>query len=106
MALHQDEDRGSDDDDMNFCDVPGPPDDLNDADDPIDFAPTDFLEQDQDIVDEGEGDLSENSDEDDIDEDEGDENENEDKPPDNRKLSEESDDPGSNTKSGNADKRL
>lgn len=111
MALHEDEDRGSDDGDMNFCDVPGPPDDLNDADDQMEFVPTDFLEQEQDIVEEAEGDCSKSSNDEEMDEDEDDEDEIDDrgKPPDNRKLTNNTDDRGANRKTEkctNADKSL
>ncbi|XP_012264095.2 protein jim lovell-like isoform X6 [Athalia rosae] len=40
---------------INFCEIPGPPD-LNDSEEQMEFVPTDFLEQEQDILDEQDGD--------------------------------------------------
>lgn len=54
MDLHEEEDPGGsvqdpEDQDMNFGSIDGPPD-LTDGDDQMEFVPTDFLEQEQDIV--------------------------------------------------------
>lgn len=52
--LHEEEDPGgsiqdSDDRDMNFATIDGPSD-LTDADDQMEFVPSDFLDQEHDIV--------------------------------------------------------
>lgn len=62
MSLHEEDDPGGedandgddgDDERLHFCELPGPPD-LNDNEDQMEFVPTDFLEQQQDIVEEPE----------------------------------------------------
>ncbi|KAL0122053.1 hypothetical protein PUN28_007085 [Cardiocondyla obscurior] len=58
MSLHEEDDPGGDepndsDERLHFCELPAPPD-LNDNEDQMEFVPTDFLEQQQDIVDEPE----------------------------------------------------
>ncbi|XP_012270552.1 protein jim lovell isoform X2 [Orussus abietinus] len=62
MSLHEDDDPGGDettnaDGDINFCEMPGPPD-LQDGEDQMEFVPTDFLEQGQDILEEVEAEQS------------------------------------------------
>ncbi|XP_051161627.1 protein jim lovell-like isoform X2 [Leptopilina boulardi] len=54
MGLHEEDDPGgsiqdSDDRDMNFGNIDGPPD-LTDGEDQMEFVPTDFLDQEHDIV--------------------------------------------------------
>ena len=63
MSLHEEEDpggsvQGSEDQDLNFGSMDGPPD-LTDGEDQdqMEFVPTDFLEQEQDIVEDLETDL-------------------------------------------------
>ncbi|XP_046816366.1 protein jim lovell-like isoform X1 [Vespa crabro] len=58
ISFHEEDDPGGDDlndenREINFCEIPGPPD-LNDCEDQMEFVPTDFLEQEQDIVEESE----------------------------------------------------
>ncbi|XP_076239548.1 uncharacterized protein LOC143182438 isoform X2 [Calliopsis andreniformis] len=58
MSLHEEDDPGGNDTidgdrEMNFCEIPEPPD-INDSEDQMEFVPTDFLEQEQDIVEETE----------------------------------------------------
>ncbi|KAL2715981.1 hypothetical protein V1478_013657 [Vespula squamosa] len=58
IDFHNEDDPGGDDlndenREINFCEIPGPPD-LNDSEDQLEFVPTDFLEQEQDIVEESE----------------------------------------------------
>ncbi|XP_078050981.1 uncharacterized protein LOC144477263 isoform X2 [Augochlora pura] len=58
MSLHEDDDPGGDEiidgeREINFCEIPEPPD-INDSEDQMEFVPTDFLEQEQDIVEETE----------------------------------------------------
>ncbi|KAG5327457.1 BAB2 protein, partial [Pseudoatta argentina] len=58
MSLHEEDDPGGEeindgDERLHFCELPAPPD-LNDNEDQMEFVPTDFLEQQQDIVDEPE----------------------------------------------------
>lgn len=48
-----DADRSSADREFNFCEIPGPPD-LNDNEEQMEFVPTDFLEQEQEISDDHE----------------------------------------------------
>ncbi|XP_033222876.1 uncharacterized protein LOC117176723 [Belonocnema kinseyi] len=64
MSLHEEEDPGgsvrdSEDQDLNFGNMDGPPD-LTDGEDQdqMEFVPTDFLEQEQDIVEDLEPDSS------------------------------------------------
>ncbi|XP_043272607.1 longitudinals lacking protein, isoforms H/M/V-like isoform X1 [Venturia canescens] len=68
MAMHEDEDPGGEDDrcsdDINFSELPGrrsdDPNNLNDNEEQMEFVPTDFLEQEQDIVEEADFDKSSN----------------------------------------------
>ncbi|KYN06636.1 Protein bric-a-brac 2 [Cyphomyrmex costatus] len=58
MSLHEEDDPGGEemndrDERLHFCELPAPPD-LNDNEDQMEFVPTDFLEQQQDIVEEPE----------------------------------------------------
>lgn len=58
MSLHEEDDPGGEevnesDERLHFCELPGPPD-LNDNEDQMEFVPTDFLEQQQEIVEEPE----------------------------------------------------
>ncbi|XP_076617968.1 uncharacterized protein LOC143340188 isoform X1 [Colletes latitarsis] len=58
MSLHEDDDPGGNETtdgerEINFCEIPEPPD-INDSEDQMEFVPTDFLEQEQDIVEETE----------------------------------------------------
>ncbi|XP_043491318.1 protein jim lovell-like [Polistes fuscatus] len=58
ISFHEEDDPGGDDlnnetREINFCEIPDPPD-LNDCEDQMEFVPTDFLEQEQDIVEESE----------------------------------------------------
>lgn len=59
MSLHEEDDPGGEeelndaDERLHFCELPAPPD-LNDNEDQMEFVPTDFLEQQQEIVDEPE----------------------------------------------------
>lgn len=58
MSLHEEDDLGGEevndeDERLHFCELPAPPD-LNDNEDQMEFVPTDFLEQQQDIVEEPE----------------------------------------------------
>ncbi|XP_033326341.1 uncharacterized protein LOC117220471 isoform X1 [Megalopta genalis] len=58
MSLHEDDDPGGNEiidgeREINFCEIPEPPD-INDSEDQMEFVPTDFLEQEQDIVEETE----------------------------------------------------
>ncbi|XP_046421009.1 general transcriptional corepressor CYC8-like [Neodiprion fabricii] len=69
-----DRERSSTDRDLNFCEIPGPPD-LNDSEEQMEFVPTDFLEQEQDILDDHENEHEQDPDhdgEDGEDEDDGD----------------------------------
>ncbi|KAG8039757.1 hypothetical protein G9C98_000486 [Cotesia typhae] len=64
MSMHEDDPGGDEqienaDGDIEFCSLSGPSD-LNDADENMEFVPTDFLDQEQDIVEE-EGDDSKSS---------------------------------------------
>lgn len=67
MSMHEDDPGGDEqienpDGDIEFCSLSGPSD-LNDADENMEFVPTDFLDQEQDIVEEVEGDDSKSSNE-------------------------------------------
>lgn len=58
MSLHEEDDPGGEevnegDERLHFCELPAPPD-LNDNEDQMEFVPTDFLEQQQDIIEESE----------------------------------------------------
>ncbi|XP_015432170.1 PREDICTED: protein tramtrack, beta isoform-like [Dufourea novaeangliae] len=58
MSLHDEDDPGGNETidgegEINFCEIPEPPD-INDSEDQMEFVPTDFLEQEQDIVEETE----------------------------------------------------
>ncbi|XP_053970273.1 uncharacterized protein LOC128888562 isoform X1 [Hylaeus anthracinus] len=57
MSLHEDDDPGgnetTDGEREIFCEIPEPPD-INDSEDQMEFVPTDFLDQEQDIVEETE----------------------------------------------------
>ncbi|XP_028523059.1 uncharacterized protein LOC107998945 isoform X1 [Apis cerana] len=58
MSLHEEDDPGGNEAidgerEINFCEIPEPPD-INDSEDQMEFVPTDFLEQEQDIVEETE----------------------------------------------------
>ncbi|XP_076163296.1 uncharacterized protein LOC143144598 isoform X2 [Ptiloglossa arizonensis] len=58
MSLHEEDDPGGNETtdgerEINFCEIPEPPD-INDSEDQMEFVPTDFLEQEQDIVEETE----------------------------------------------------
>ncbi|XP_076394493.1 uncharacterized protein LOC105661931 isoform X1 [Megachile rotundata] len=58
MSLHEEDDPGGNEvtdgeREINFCEIPEPPD-INDSEDQMEFVPTDFLEQEQDIVEETE----------------------------------------------------
>ncbi|KAK2580051.1 hypothetical protein KPH14_012335 [Odynerus spinipes] len=58
ISLHEEDDPGGEElndetTEINFCELPGPPD-LNDCEDHMEFVPTDFLDQEQDIVEESE----------------------------------------------------
>ncbi|XP_066593469.1 protein jim lovell-like isoform X2 [Prorops nasuta] len=58
MGIHDEDDPGGDGNhdnqrEINFCEIPGPPD-LNDNEEQLEFVPTDFLEQEQDIGEESE----------------------------------------------------
>lgn len=58
MSLHEEDDPGGNEAidgerEINFCEIPEPPD-INDSEDHMEFVPTDFLEQEQDIVEETE----------------------------------------------------
>lgn len=62
MSLHEEDDPGGNDTidgerDMAFCEISEPPD-INDSEDQMEFVPTDFLEQEQDIVEETETDSN------------------------------------------------
>ena len=103
MALHEEDDPGGDDHcstdgDINFSDIRGQPDDINDNEEQMEFVPTDFLEQEQDIVEDADGDCSKSS-IDDTDDDEDDEIDDKNKPPDERRTAESLDDRGGNKKS-------
>ncbi|XP_046741597.1 uncharacterized protein LOC124408604 isoform X2 [Diprion similis] len=58
-----DRERSSRDRDLNFCEIPGPPD-LNDGEEQMEFVPTDFLEQEQDILDDHENEHEHDPDQD------------------------------------------
>lgn len=65
MSLHEKDDPGGEevndgDDRLHFCELPGPPD-LNDNEDQMEFVPTDFLEQQQEIVEEPESGCNRNN---------------------------------------------
>ncbi|XP_044579160.1 protein jim lovell-like isoform X2 [Cotesia glomerata] len=67
MSMHEDDPGGDEqientDGDIEFCSLSGPSD-LNDGDENMEFVPTDFLDQEQDIVEEVEGDESKSSNE-------------------------------------------
>ena len=56
MSLHEEDDPGGNETtdgerEINFCEIPEPPD-INDSEDQMEFVPTDFLEQEQEILDE------------------------------------------------------
>lgn len=56
MSLHEEDDPGGNEAtdgerEIHFCEIPDPPD-INDSEDQMEFVPTDFLEQEQDIVEE------------------------------------------------------
>lgn len=58
MSLHEEDDPGGNEvtdgeREINFCEIPEPPD-INDSEDQMEFVPTDFLDQEQDIVEETE----------------------------------------------------
>ncbi|KOC63102.1 Protein bric-a-brac 2, partial [Habropoda laboriosa] len=58
MSLHEEDDPGGNETtdgerEIHFCEIPEPPD-INDSEDQMEFVPTDFLEQEQDIVEETE----------------------------------------------------
>ncbi|XP_017755936.1 PREDICTED: uncharacterized protein LOC108553415 isoform X1 [Eufriesea mexicana] len=58
MSLHEEDDPGGNEAtdgerEIHFCEIPEPPD-INDSEDQMEFVPTDFLEQEQDIVEETE----------------------------------------------------
>ncbi|XP_076643121.1 uncharacterized protein LOC143353572 isoform X2 [Halictus rubicundus] len=58
MSLHEEDDPGGNEitdgeREINFCEIAEPPD-INDSEDQMEFVPTDFLEQEQDIVEETE----------------------------------------------------
>ncbi|EZA60708.1 Protein bric-a-brac [Ooceraea biroi] len=61
MNLHEEDDPGGEEEEevndaderLHFCELPAPPD-LNDNEDQMEFVPTDFLEQQQEIVEESE----------------------------------------------------
>ncbi|XP_008556258.1 protein tramtrack, beta isoform isoform X1 [Microplitis demolitor] len=67
MSMHEDvpgrdEPLDNTDGDIEFCSLSGPSD-LNDGDENMEFVPTDFLDQEQDIVEDADGDCSKSSNE-------------------------------------------
>nr|XP_012220649.1 PREDICTED: protein jim lovell-like isoform X2 [Linepithema humile]XP_012220650.1 PREDICTED: protein jim lovell-like isoform X2 [Linepithema humile]XP_012220651.1 PREDICTED: protein jim lovell-like isoform X2 [Linepithema humile] len=65
MNLHEEDDPGGEevndaDERLHFCELPAPPD-LNDNEDQMEFVPTDFLEQQQEIVEEPESSCNKDS---------------------------------------------
>lgn len=65
MSLHEEDDPGGEEINdtvgrLHFCELPAPPD-LNDNEDQMEFVPSDFLEQQQEIVEEAESSCNKDS---------------------------------------------